>query len=113
MPLAPAVASGLYYLPRFLIDNKWANSTGECSLFVRQIELTEAKRGLRIRIRSDVLTFPDETAMYEAIERHHMIELPGEAEGDQLYVPRELRDEGVTVVKLRGRIVLPGGDDVA
>lgn len=101
------VAHGLYYLPTYLIDDKWTTSTGECSLFVREFELVESAKGLKVRVRSDVLSFPDDDAMTEAIEAHGMVELPAEAETDQLFIPEELRDEGVKAEIAMGRVKLP------
>jgi hypothetical protein len=105
-----ATVSALYYLPRFLIDNRWEKSTGECTLFVRQFDLAEGAKGLSIRIRSDVLTFPDEDEMVAAIAQHHMVELPAEAEGNRMFLPEELRDHGVRVSRSNGRIALPEED---
>jgi hypothetical protein len=57
-------------VPLFLIDNKWANSTGECSLFVRRLRLVQTPKRTWIKCANDVWTFPDEDSMLAAIERY-------------------------------------------
>jgi hypothetical protein len=75
-----------YYLPRYLVDDKWRDSTGECSLFVRRFRLYRTRK-LRLEITTDVWTYPNAEAMVEAIEHSHLRPLPAEAEADRLYLP--------------------------
>ena len=98
----------LYHLPLFLIDNKWKNSTGECSLFVRRLRLVQTPKRTWIKCANDVWAFPDEDSMLTAIERYGLIELPEQANGDLTFVPGDFIIPGAKVEREYGtRIVAP------
>jgi hypothetical protein len=87
----------VYYLPTFLIDNKWAKSTGECSLFVRRLRLVQTPKSTKIKVANDVWTFADEESMADAIDRLSLVEMPKDAENDLTFVPGDFVVPGVKV----------------
>jgi hypothetical protein len=80
------VAEGWFYLPTFLVDDKYGDGT--CTLLVRHITAKRAaKAGFRCTIKTDALDFPDEAKLHGWIRHYEAEELPPEADGNPRYLP--------------------------
>lgn len=79
-----------YYLPTFFREKDPNDTT--CTLFIRKYKQYKTSTGKDALVFcSDVVRYPDEHAMVEAIKTQDMKELPAEAETSPRYVPEELK----------------------
>ncbi len=79
------VAEGWFYLPIFLVDDKYGDGT--CTLLVRHIVAKRVKAGFRCIVKTDALDFPDEAKLLRWIHHYEAEELPPEADGNPRYLP--------------------------
>jgi hypothetical protein len=67
-PTMELVAERRFYAGTFLIDDQGSKSSGHCSLFVTDAAIVRNPAGREtLRVRRDVLEFPDEASMLSAV----------------------------------------------